>query len=248
MTGSKLVNILFIQELVATFCDSASYGTSSTKALTPITLWIVTDATQSAGRELIRNALDYVRNSRLIRLSIIHNPAGPDFEAAERYATLLDAALSSNDLKLLDKLLNSDNAEQIMKGDKTAQDFNLQAAQRSSYGLELHRLIARKAMDFQPGQLGLVVNGRVVGPLDDSEEFTADDVALLEKHTMSSAGEKILQFVQDLPQLHSSDLVMRISGLLLSGAGGWNLTFRLTFYSKNNFSIVFRSCQDTSRD
>lgn len=205
---------------MAVFCDATSYGSSSAKALTPITMWIVTDVTQSAGRELVRNALDYVRNSRLIRLSVVHNPAGSDFEAAGRYASVLDAALATNDLKLLDKLLNADNAEKIMKGEKSAEDFNLQAAQRSSYGLELHRLVARKALDFQPGQLGLLVNGRVVGPLDEGEEFTSDDVALLEKHTMSSAGEKILQFVQDLPQLHSSDLVMRISGLLLSGGGG----------------------------
>lgn len=55
--------------------------------------------------------------------------------------------------------------------------------------------------------------------MNDDEDFTADDIALLEKHTMSSSGEKILQFAQDLPQLHNSDLVMKISGLLLSSSG-----------------------------
>lgn len=43
-------------------------------------------------------------------------------------------------------------------------------------------------------------------------------MALLEKQTMSTAGEKVVQFVQDLPQLHSSDLVMKIGALLLGGA------------------------------
>ena len=58
------------------------------------------------------------------------------------------------------------------------------------------------------------------GPLDDEEDFTSDDVALLEKHMMSTCGEKILQFTQDLPQLHSSDLMMKVGGLLMSSASG----------------------------
>lgn len=37
---------------------------------------------------------------------------------------------------------------------------------------------------------------------------------------MASAGEKILQFVQDLPQLHNADLMMKITGVLLNGGGG----------------------------
>lgn len=37
---------------------------------------------------------------------------------------------------------------------------------------------------------------------------------------MSTSGEKILQFTQDLPQLHSSDLIMKVGGLLMSSASG----------------------------
>jgi len=37
-----------------------------------------------------------------------------------------------------------------------------------------------------------------------------DDAALLERHVMASGGEKILQVLQDHPQLHSSDLFMKV--------------------------------------
>lgn len=206
-------------ELVSAFSDSASYAASKAKALTPITLWLVADIASPAGRQFVRNGLDYIRNSRLVRVSIVHNVVA-DQNEARPYLEAVDAAVALNDLKLLDKLLETANAEDLMAGRKTADDFGVQAVQKSSYGLDLHRLLVRRALpDFQPGQLGLVVNGRVIGPLDKDEEFTADDFALLERHTMATAGEKILQFIQDVPQLHSSDLMMRITGLLLNGNG-----------------------------
>merc|ERR1712136_30718 len=86
----------------------------------------------------------------------------------------------------------------------------------SSVDLELHQLFCSRVLEFLPAQRGLVINGRVIGPLEKDEEFTEDDVALLEKHTMSMAGEKILQFVEDFPNLHNSDLVMKITGLLFA--------------------------------
>jgi len=128
LTGQSAPNSLTdmtSKELTAAFSDSVSYATSSMKPLTPITIWIVADVTQPSGRELIRNGLDYLRNSRLIRMSILHNiPAGQ----GGRYPEALDQALAVNDLKLLDKLLQTTNAEDLMSGKKTAQDFGLEVS------------------------------------------------------------------------------------------------------------------------
>ena len=214
------------RQLLATFADSINYVSSSTKALTPISVWLVADVTSSDGRALLQNGLDYIRNSRLMRLGLLHNlRQQPLSDPQVHYIETIESAISSNDVKLLDKLLKSANAEALLSGAKTAQDFGVELVQqKSAYGLKLHEMVVSRSLDFQPGQRGLLVNGRLIGPLEDEEEFTTDDVALLEKHTMSTAGEKILQFAQDLPQLHNSDLIMKITGLLLDGASSSTAT------------------------
>jgi UDP-glucose:glycoprotein glucosyltransferase len=124
---------------------------------------MVADLTQHSGRELVQNALEYVRNSRLIRLSLLHNPQSSLTETANHYLDIIDAVLSSNDIKLLDKLLKNENAEALISGVKTGSDFGVEPAQKSSFGLQLHQLLAGRVLEFQPGQRGLIVNGRVIG-------------------------------------------------------------------------------------
>lgn len=41
-------------------------------------------------------------------------------------------------------------------------------------------------------------------------------MALLERHTMSAGGEKIVQLIEDLPRLHNSDLLMKVMSVLVS--------------------------------
>jgi UDP-glucose:glycoprotein glucosyltransferase len=161
--GIKDLTSLSSHQLIATFADSISYVSSNTRALTPITLWMVVDLTQQAGRELVQNALEYVQNSRLIRLSLLHNPESSLTESANHYIDTIDAVLSSNDIKLLDKLLKTGNAEAIISGAKTGTDFGVEPAQKSSFGLKLHQLLAGRVLEFQPGQRGLIANGRVIG-------------------------------------------------------------------------------------
>lgn len=161
-SGIEDISSLSSHQLVAAFSDSISYVSSTTKALTPITTWIIADVTQKAGRQLVLNALEYVRNSRLIRLSVLHNPESIT-DSSSQYIDAIDAALSSNDIKLLEKLLKTENAEAIISGAKSGSDFGVEPAQKSSFGVKLHHLVATRVLDFQPGQRGLVANGRVIG-------------------------------------------------------------------------------------
>lgn len=161
-SGIKDVSSLSSHQLVAALADSISYVSSTTKSLTPITIWVVADVTQQAGQELVLNALEYVRNSRLIRLGLLHNPESST-DSASHYIDAIDAAFSSNDVKLLAKLLKTENAQALISGQKTGSDFGVEPAQKSSFGLKLHQLLAGRVLEFQPGQRGLVANGRVIG-------------------------------------------------------------------------------------
>lgn len=161
-SGIKDLTSLSSHQLIAAFTDSIAYVSSNTKALTPVTLWLVTDVTQLAGRELVQHALEYVQNSRLIRLSLVHNPQTLT-DSSSHYIDTINAALTSNDIKLLNKLLKTENAEAFTIGSKTASDFGVEPTQKSSFGLKLHQLLAGRVLEFQPGQRGLIVNGRVIG-------------------------------------------------------------------------------------
>lgn len=164
--GVTDLSSLSTNKLTAVLADSISYLTSKNRALTPITAWIVADATQKSSRELLLSALEHVGTSRLVRLGLLHNVDDKVSEPAKNYIDAIDAALAKNDMKLLGKLLKEANAEAIISGKKTAADFDVEPAQKSSHGLKLHRLVAQRVLQFQPGQRGLVVNGRVLGNLN----------------------------------------------------------------------------------
>ena len=203
------------KDLIARFSASVKYITSAKAAgsLTPLTIWLALDVTGTPGRTLLQNTIDHIRNSRLIRLALVHNVPSVLTDGQKHYVDVIDSVAASSDFKLLEKLLKEDNAKAIIKGTKTGDSFGVSVSETD---FELDQIVASRALNLQPGQRVLIINGRIVGPLEDGEDFTQDDVALLEKHTMSAAGEKILQLFQDLPNLHSSDLVMKVASLLLT--------------------------------
>lgn len=59
--------------------------------------------------------------------------------------------------------------------------------------IDLQRSFVTTVVKFQPGQLGVVTNGRVFGPLDSDETFVVDDFSLLDRFCYNSYGERILQ-------------------------------------------------------
>lgn len=60
------------------------------------------------------------------------------------------------------------------------------------------RVYCQRVLSFGPGQRGVVANGRVLGPLNDDETLDLEDFVLLERHSMSSYGDKILKALKKL--------------------------------------------------
>lgn len=46
-------------------------------------------------------------------------------------------------------------------------------------------------LSFESGSIGIVANGRVIGPFDEDEEFIPADFLLLERFAMKSSVEKV---------------------------------------------------------
>ena len=156
------------RELVACFGRSAAYVSSSSSAhhVAPTTVWIVTDVASPSGRKLVLNALDHVDASRLVRVTVLHNPAAEDrTEHHLAYIGAVDASLSAGDSKMLRKLLKDASAQDLLLGVKRVTDFLPDGADIGQERLQLHLELVSRVLNFKPGQRGLVANGRVVGEL-----------------------------------------------------------------------------------
>lgn len=59
--------------------------------------------------------------------------------------------------------------------------------------IKIHRAFVKSVLKFQPGELGVVTNGRIFGPFEPDESFVVDDFSLLDRFSYNNYGEKILQ-------------------------------------------------------
>lgn len=57
----------------------------------------------------------------------------------------------------------------------------------------IHRRYIKTVLNLEKGARAIVCNGRLIGPLDDDEEFTNEDFSLLERFTQSTYDDKLLK-------------------------------------------------------
>ena len=58
---------------------------------------------------------------------------------------------------------------------------------------KIHQIYTRQVIKLQAEQAAVISNGRVIGSFNDNETFTQDDFALLERYSLSSYGDKLLE-------------------------------------------------------
>lgn len=81
-----------------------------------------------------------------------------------------------------------------------------------------HALYCRDVLKLKKGQRVVISNGRIIGPLEDSELFNQDDFHLLENIILKTSGQKIKSHIQQLrvEEDVASDLVMKVDALPVS--------------------------------
>lgn len=81
------------------------------------------------------------------------------------------------------------------------------------------RVYAQRVLSMKSGQRALIANGRVLGPLDDDENFTIEDFSLLERFSRSSYLDKInvaLENTSEDEDEITSNALLKIIHLLVS--------------------------------
>lgn len=69
--------------------------------------------------------------------------------------------------------------------------------------LKVQQLYCRQVLNVPAGARAIVTNGRILGPLEQMEKFTLDDFSLLERYSMNSYGDKILQTLKKTTEHHA---------------------------------------------
>jgi UDP-glucose:glycoprotein glucosyltransferase len=64
--------------------------------------------------------------------------------------------------------------------------------------MNVQQLYCRQVLNVPAGARAIVTNGKILGPLEQMEKFTLDDFSLLERYSVNSYGDKILQALKSV--------------------------------------------------
>lgn len=171
-----------------------------------ITHWIVTDLGTADGRQLLVHALDQMRSSGSICVGVLLNPSTVGyFQQVDRIVLAAPRVLQPGHAsQFIIKLLSDDGlVEAINNGQKDLSDISVPGVDLTELSealredsielLKVQQLYCRHVLNVPAGARAIVTNGRILGPLEQTEKFTLDDFSLLERFSMNSYGDKILQ-------------------------------------------------------
>ncbi|CDH57110.1 udp-glucose:glycoprotein glucosyltransferase [Lichtheimia corymbifera JMRC:FSU:9682] len=144
-------------------------------------LWVIADFDTVPGLKLASEALGFLETDNSVRLALIHNPSGKAtlndistvlyremLQGNKDFRELIDTAIATKDESL------SETPEQVKvfaPGSPAVESFANEAVHRQSRVLE--------GLGLSDGFQGIVINGRVIGPFEESVTFTKEDFGSL---------------------------------------------------------------------
>lgn len=200
--------------------DEMLYTTSKhhNKDIHHLTHWIIGDFGQHESRRLLKNALEQMRASGVIRVGIVVNPSSDDADM-KLNKILLAAMKLDHSVHALIKIVSE--SEAILSGEKDHTLYSIEEVDSDDLNslLQQHKDYCQKVLGFSAGARAVISNGRVLGPLESDEEFTPDDFSLLERFSLSGHVDKIygaLSKKLDDGESVTSDMLMKAVALLVS--------------------------------
>ncbi|XP_075236839.1 UDP-glucose-glycoprotein glucosyltransferase isoform X2 [Lycorma delicatula] len=184
--------------------------------------WVITDVNTQNGRELLNNALEQMRSSGKIRISVILNSEANNDEVGKLERLIVGALKSLTPDQATNRIKRIlVEYEDIISGKKDHNSYDIVNVEWDTVDetLKNHKLFLNKVIKFSPGQRGIISNGRLLGPFNDNEHFTIDDFGLLERFSYSAHVDKIFNILvdkSDEEQSFHSDVLMKAVSLLVA--------------------------------
>ncbi|PSN48119.1 UDP-glucose:glycoprotein glucosyltransferase [Blattella germanica] len=179
----------------------------------------------------------WIRSSGSIRVGVLLNPSDGQFGVVDKLVLAAPKVLQPNHAReYINAILSDDSlVEAINSGKKAAEDVSVPNVDPSGLSeaikkdmselLKGQQLYSQQVLNIPAGGKAIVTNGRILGPLEENEKFTLDDFSLLERYSMNSYGDKILQTIKknnandeddDSDALQNSNVMMQAVSLLVS--------------------------------
>ncbi|XP_015244179.1 PREDICTED: UDP-glucose:glycoprotein glucosyltransferase 2-like isoform X1 [Cyprinodon variegatus] len=227
---TTMFSYLDSKDKTAVMAKRLKYFTNSDEdGMTAVTMWVVADFEKVSGRKLLLNALKHVKSSPGLRVGVINNPSGKLSEDNTVVYRAVWASLLTQKNKaaseFAQKLLKEESSQLLHQETKikdlVMQGMDLDAFEKKFNTLELdfirsQQMFCQDVLKLRPGQRAVISNGRILGPFEEHEEFTAEDFNLLERITLSGSAEKVKAKVKQMGMKpkQASDLVMKVDALL----------------------------------
>lgn len=181
------LNELSHNDMVATLVANLKYfreKSSSEKFMGQrvhfITIWVVGDLNKKATQKNLLNALEFVKNTKGVRVSFIPNVESDAASGRRVLNNLVWATLNALEedeaVKLTEELLKADKLDDVKLPTEVSSFLD-----ETLRHLKLLRVFCQRVLNLDSSSSAVIVNGKILGPLHDEEVFTVDDYNLIEK-------------------------------------------------------------------
>lgn len=166
------------------------------------------------GRKLLQNGLKALKKSNNIRLGIVQN--GKDGPISLLIDSILNRLSSTAAKQTLNKLLlaeeeleetflNNEKDKKMKKllekigghGINMDQILTELNGQKGRKRLKMQWEFAKRKLELANGQMAIMANGIVYGPLEEDEQFEMEDFGLIEKLAERKGAKKVAKFVEE---------------------------------------------------
>ena len=156
-----------------------------------VQILLVTDLNTVEGSALLAAALKLYGEHQEIELLMLHNPSGVE---SPRKVAIHIFGLMMKDLRLEKTELQDvlDSPQEQMKSDRSPEVGDMAEA----FWDAMQPL--RESIGFEPGQQGIIINGRVIGPIPMNTSFAAGDFDQLLKYEHSKRLTPVAAALADL--------------------------------------------------
>ncbi|XP_054159379.1 UDP-glucose:glycoprotein glucosyltransferase 1-like [Oppia nitens] len=223
---------LNLKDLEHSLANSLNYITTKSDKCDSVSVWLATDLQTKRSRDMLNAVVSHLReNSLSMRLAIIHNTYGPIGRVIETAIAsisrsnhllqflnkFLSSIQSSSDDELSDELKVLEKSKQFI-ADEYIKEYekNYKKLTSDSQIFKAHQAFRVRSLGIGNKDTAIVINGKVIA-IPESDTFVEDDFSLIEKYVTNSFADKIYRElgIKD-DQQRCSDLVMKISAILLS--------------------------------
>ncbi|XP_037930913.1 UDP-glucose:glycoprotein glucosyltransferase-like, partial [Teleopsis dalmanni] len=233
------------RDMTATLLNNLKYFTSKhatenigASELQFLTVWVFGDLEQKLGRNLLINALEYLKTANSMRVAFIPNIEDQTFKP-NNLNYLVWAAMHS--------LPYNEATDTVLSWLKLKNDIQDIPASTVEYlsSTELHikmlRVYSQRVLGLRKNEQLIIANGKKIGPFQQNDKFSVDDYGLIDRFNALQYGDKIRKVLvesnlNDTDDKITSDMLLKLYCSLVPRQS--KTRFHIPYDAKEEYSVL----------